>query len=57
MRLLLFFLFINLFLVSAEPFAGSNVAASFTSSKNKPNNFHNNSDNNDFQNFAIGDLT
>ena len=29
----------------------------FESSKNKPNNFNNNSGNNHFENFAIKDLT
>ena len=29
----------------------------FPSSKNKPNNFNNNSGNNDFENFGIEDLT
>ena len=34
--------FIYLFLVTAEPFAGSNVQQIFASSNSKPNNFNNN---------------
>ena len=55
------YLFIySYFLVTAEPFAGRNFSffqQIFASSKNKPINFYDNSGRNNFENFAVGNLT